>query len=75
MRKIFKYITVAFMALFCLVSGAYAQEMTVTGTVKDQSGAPMPGVAVIVKSTTTGVTTDLDGRYSIVCFGTRPRCG
>ena len=65
MRKIFKYITVAFMALFCLVSGAYAQEMTVTGTVKDQSGAPMPGVAVIVKTTTTGVTTDLDGRYSI----------
>ena len=37
----------------------------VTGTVLDSKGLPLPGVTVIIKGTTTGVSTDLDGRYSI----------
>lgn len=44
--------------------GAYAQK-TVTGTVKDDGGEPLPGVTVIVKGTTAGTTTDIDGNYSI----------
>jgi len=37
---------------------------TVTGTVTDSNG-PLPGVTIIEKGTTKGVTTDFDGNYSI----------
>lgn len=37
----------------------------ISGTVLDSSGQPVPGVAVIVKGTTNGTTTDLDGKFSI----------
>lgn len=39
--------------------------LTVSGRVVDEQGSPMPGVNVIVKGTTEGTTTDLDGKYSI----------
>ncbi len=42
----------------------YAQNM-VRGVVTDVTGDPLPGVSVVVKGTTTGTTTDIDGRYSI----------
>ncbi len=42
-----------------------AQAEKITGTVKDEFGQPMPGVSVVVKGTTTGTVTDLDGNYSI----------
>lgn len=44
---------------------AVEQQSTVTGTVKDSFGDPLPGVAVSIKGTRTGTTTDLDGKYSI----------
>lgn len=50
-------------------SGNSQAGITVTGTVTDESGEPMPGVNVVVKGTTTGVVTDLDGRYSITVSG------
>lgn len=43
----------------------YAQQMTITGTCTDDTG-PLPGVTVLLKGTTTGTITDVDGRYSIV---------
>jgi TonB-linked SusC/RagA family outer membrane protein len=45
---------------------AYSQEIRVKGKVisQDDSG-PLPGVAIMVKGTTTGTTTDADGYYSI----------
>ncbi len=43
-----------------------AQNIRVTGTVKDAStGEPVPFVTVALKGTTTGVATDLQGKYSI----------
>ena len=42
-----------------------SKEVEVTGTVLDSQGLPLPGVSVIVKGTTTGVATDLDGRFSL----------
>lgn len=39
--------------------------MYVTGTVYDQTGAPLPGVNVIEKGTTNGTITDVNGFYSI----------
>ncbi len=38
---------------------------TVTGTIVDDTGEPMPGVSVLLKGTTTGTITDFDGNYSI----------
>ncbi|WP_047415807.1 SusC/RagA family TonB-linked outer membrane protein [Cellulophaga sp. Hel_I_12] len=44
---------------------AYGMAQNVTGSVKDQNGAPLPGVTVLIKGTTTGATTDFDGNFSI----------
>mgnify|MGYP003636775729 CR=1 FL=1 len=37
----------------------------VSGTIFDEQGNPLPGVNVLVKGTTRGVTTDFDGNFSI----------
>ncbi len=41
------------------------QQKSVNGKVTDQSGAPIPGASIVVKGTTTGVTTDNDGNFSM----------
>jgi len=41
------------------------QQSQVSGKVTDKNGNPVPGVTVVVKGTTTGTITDLDGRYLI----------
>ena len=43
----------------------FAQDRVVSGIVSDNTGFPLPGVNVVVKGTTTGVQTDMDGKYSI----------
>src|SRR5690606_12337152 len=40
-------------------------EVSVTGTVTDANGEPIPGVTVFVPGTTLGTATDLDGKYSL----------
>ncbi|HKL67824.1 MAG TPA: TonB-dependent receptor plug domain-containing protein, partial [Bacteroidales bacterium] len=46
--------------------GLYSQDLTVTGTVTDEAdGLPLPGVAVVIKGTTVGTSTNVDGTYSI----------
>jgi len=53
---------------FCLLilQVAIAQEVTVNGRVSSlRDGSPLPGVSVIIVGTTTGVSTDVDGHYSI----------
>ena len=44
---------------------AYAQDITVTGTVLDETGEPMVGATVMQKGSGNGVSTDIDGNYSI----------
>ena len=54
--------------LLVLLAGAAslnAQGLTVTGTVRDAAGYPLPGAAVIVDGTGNGAVTDLDGRYEL----------
>lgn len=52
--------------LLCFVSvQALAQQRAVTGQVVDQTGVPVPGVSVYIKNTTTGTTTNMDGRFSL----------
>ena len=52
--------------LFLLViSSSWAQTHTISGTVLDDTGIPLPGANVIIKGTTTGTLTDFDGNFSI----------
>jgi len=51
------------MLLVC--ASLFAQNVTVKGTVKDSNGDPIVGAGVLIKGTQTGVTTDIDGNYSI----------
>lgn len=41
---------------------------TINGKVTDSSGSPVPGATVVVKGTTTGTVTDMDGNYSLAVF-------
>jgi TonB-linked SusC/RagA family outer membrane protein len=45
--------------------GVTAQEKKITGKVTDTGGGSLPGVSVVVKGTTIGVATDIDGNYSL----------
>ena len=60
--KIFKICT-SFLLFFALTLSAYAQQ--ISGTVSDENGVPLPGATVVVEGTSTGVSTDFDGNYSI----------
>ncbi len=62
MRSKFKWIFTLILAL--TVQFSFAQEKTVTGVVSDATGT-LPGANVIVKGTTKGTQTDIDGRYTI----------
>lgn len=44
---------------------AYAQQKTVSGTVTDDAGLPLPGVSIVVKGTTNGTITNVDGNYTL----------
>ena len=57
-------VATVFVMLFVCAS-LFAQNITVKGTVKDTNGDPIVGAAVLIKGTQTGVTTDIDGNYSI----------
>ncbi len=63
MKKSLTLLITFSIALF--VQFSFAQEKTISGTVSDQSGLPLPGVNIIVKGTTNGTQTDFDGNYSI----------
>lgn len=60
----FKSTLSCFVGMFLAVS-VYAQSRVITGTVTDEANSPLPGVNIIAKGTTTGTTTDLDGKYSL----------
>lgn len=57
------------MLLFGFKNQTYAQQQVVKGIVKDASGVALPGVSVAVKGTTTGVATDIDGRFAVKVGG------
>ena len=47
------------------VSGIQQNKKTVNGTVKDENGEPIIGANVMVKGTTDGTVTDIDGHFSL----------
>jgi hypothetical protein len=42
-----------------------AQDIQISGTVTDASGAPLPGVSIVVKGTTTGTASSVDGNFEL----------
>nr|WP_315203348.1 TonB-dependent receptor [uncultured Flavobacterium sp.] len=53
-----------FIAVLC--SAATFAQITVKGTVKDKGSLPIPGANIVVQGTGTAISTDFDGKYSIV---------
>lgn len=48
-----------------MASETAAIDITVTGTVTDETGSPLIGVTILIKDTNQGTVTDIDGTYSI----------
>ena len=62
--RIYRIILILLVGL-SLSAGAYAQQISVGGIVKDQMGEPVIGANVIVKGTSNGVITDIDGKFAL----------
>jgi len=62
MQKLMFKATLLLLMIFSVLT--YAQT-TVSGTVLDSDGNPIPGVTVFISGTSQGTTTDFDGNYSI----------
>ncbi|WAC03591.1 carboxypeptidase-like regulatory domain-containing protein [Lacinutrix neustonica] len=60
-----KFSGILTLLLAFVVQLTFAQEKTISGSVSDESGLPLPGVNVIVAGTNDGTQTDFDGKYSI----------
>ena len=54
-----------FVSLLLLCLTGYAQERVIEGTVVDGETNPIPGVNVLVKGTTQGTITDIEGQYRL----------
>ena len=53
------------LTLLLFVCGFSYAQRTITGVVNDEKGEPMVGASILVKGTTTGTVTDIDGKYSL----------
>ncbi len=70
LKKFFTSTTMLVLLFFMGISTAMAQSGTVQGTIVDATdGSPLPGATVLVKGTTTGTVTDMNGKYSIKVNG------
>jgi TonB-linked SusC/RagA family outer membrane protein len=63
--RFFLKIAVVFVLLLGAVNLALAQQSSITGTVTDDTGQPLPGVTIVIKGTTNGTVSNMDGNYSI----------
>lgn len=58
--------------MICAATWAMAQQRQVSGTVKDNKGAPIAGATVLEKGTDNGVATDENGNFTITVSGANP---
>ena len=59
-----KHVLKLFLLIF-LTAGTMYSQTTITGIVTDKQKEPLPGVAVMLKGTTSGIITDINGRYAL----------
>lgn len=64
MRKCLHF-GILLLLLFSLASTTYAQQRTITGTVRDDSNNPLSGVSVTVRGSATGTSTNNEGVFTI----------
>ena len=50
---------------------AKEEQRKITGKVMDAEGSPLPGVGIVIEGTTMGVSTDVDGKYTLECPPTK----
>ena len=60
-----KRLIIGFLTLVGSLGNLTAQEVQITGVVKDGSGEGLPGVTVKIEGTTNGTVTDIDGSFSL----------
>jgi TonB-linked SusC/RagA family outer membrane protein len=60
-----KYLLLLWLVLCCSIGLASAQSRQVQGVVKSAEGEALPGVTVLVKGTTNGASTGIDGSFSV----------
>jgi TonB-linked SusC/RagA family outer membrane protein len=66
MRVNYNYFKIIIPFFMLIMSFGYAQQKTVSGTITSATdGIPLPGVSIIIKGTTTGVSSDFDGKFTI----------
>ncbi len=73
-KKRYFFIVQSLLLAFCMIvmsSHLFAQnKTTITGMVKDQTGAPIPGATIMIVGTTNGTISTPDGSFSIDCMST-----
>ena len=50
-----------------LTSQQQENKLTVVGKISDQQGLPLPGVNIIIKGTTLGFVSDVEGKFTAIC--------
>ncbi len=60
-----KFSEILTLLLVFVVHCTFAQEKSISGTITDDKGLPLPGVNILIKDTSTGTQSDFDGKYSI----------
>ncbi len=61
----FLFLSLMFSIVFTGSNLSAQENVTVKGTVTDNSNQPLPGVTVLIKGTTNGTVTNADGNYSV----------
>lgn len=59
-----KRLITTLLVLLTITAQAFAQS-SVSGKVTDKAGEPLVGAGILVKGSTSGTTTDLDGKFSL----------
>jgi len=65
-QKIMKKISLMLFFIFSSISYSQSVNKEITGALLDENSMPLPGVSIVVKGTSTGASTDLDGLYTIM---------
>ncbi|HOO83760.1 MAG TPA: TonB-dependent receptor [Prolixibacteraceae bacterium] len=64
-RKNSQRIFIYLLFTLLLLPAAYAQKRTISGTVKDATGETLVGVNIVIKGSSVGTATDIDGNYTL----------
>ncbi|HTE01315.1 MAG TPA: DUF5686 and carboxypeptidase regulatory-like domain-containing protein [Mucilaginibacter sp.] len=57
--------TLLFLLSFTTITTAFAQQVTISGRIKDETGKPVPFASIYIKNTTKGASANIEGDYSL----------